>query len=474
MTSEAPSDGRPLHRVLSTWDLVLLNTAAIVGLRWLAFAAKIGPSGLALWVLGALIFFVPLALCVLELSSRMPGEGGFYLWTKAAFGDIHGFIAGWSYWTANLVFFPSALLFVAGISLYVGGERWLGWADNALYNAVYCLIALWGATALNILGLQRAKWLQNIGGLATWMATALLLIGAGVAWYRFGPAIPMTAASMTPDLGSMAALTTLATIALAFDGIELGPVLGGEIKNPKKQIPRAILISVVLIVAIYMAGTTALLIALPPGQIDLIGGIAQALSGLGQRLGIPAFGPLVSGLVALGGLGGVGAWITGTARLPFVVGVDRYLPKSMAAMHPEYGTPYIALLTQATLTTLVLLAAISGASVHEAFVQLIDMTLILTFVPLMYLFAALPVMRRRAAGNNAGISLVPGGIVGCWIVSAVGFAATVLAIVTSLVPQDGASRGLFLAKVGGGCVLFIAVGLVFYVRGKRAQVAQVA
>src|SRR5438270_4416384 len=120
-----------LRRVLSTRDLVLLNIAAIVGLRWHSTAAKIGPSSLALWVLGLALFFIPSALAVLELSARMPGEGGFYLWAKSAFGDVHGFIAGWSYWVSNLVFFPSTLLFGAGVTVYIGGGPWLGLAESA-------------------------------------------------------------------------------------------------------------------------------------------------------------------------------------------------------------------------------------------------------------------------------------------------------------------------------------------------------
>ena len=89
-----PTGPPALARVLGTRDLVLLNIAAIVGLRWLTTAAKIGPSSLILWALGLILFFVPVALAVLELSSRLPGEGGLYLWTKAAFGNRHGFIAG--------------------------------------------------------------------------------------------------------------------------------------------------------------------------------------------------------------------------------------------------------------------------------------------------------------------------------------------------------------------------------------------
>jgi glutamate:GABA antiporter len=459
-----------LHRVLTTRDLVLLNIAAIVGLRWLSTAAKVGPSSLALWVLGLVAFFVPVAFAVLELSSRIPGEGGLYLWTKEAFGDVHAFLAGWSYWVSNLVFFPSLLMFGAGVSLYLAGDRWLSLTDDTVYNAAYCLVALWGTTWLNILGLERAKWLQNVGGVATWLAGALVLAGGIVAWIEFGSATPFTATNIVPDLGGMAALTTFATIALAYSGMELGPILGGEIRDPRKRIPRAMLISAVAIAAIYMTGTAALLIALPHAEIDLIGGIPQALAAVGDRLGMPAFGPVTAGLVALGNLGGMSAWMAGTARLPFVVGVDRYLPKPLSALHPRHGTPHVALLVEAGITTLVLLAAVSGSTVHEAFVILIDMTLILGFLPLLYVFAALPLLRRRDAGDNAGITLVPGGAAGLWLTSALGIATTSIAVITSIVPPDDSKDPvMFCVKVIGGSILLIGVGLAFYARGRASM-----
>jgi len=456
-----------LHRVLRTRDLVLLNIAAIVGLRWLSTAAKIGPASLSLWVLGLLAFFIPSALAVLELSSRIPGEGGFYLWTKSAFGDLHGFIAGWSYWVSNLVFFPSTLLFGAGVSVYIAGGPWIGLAESAGYNAVFCLVSLWAITALNIVGLGRAKWLQNIGGIATWLVAALILAGGAVAWHRFGPATAFTPASLQPDLGSLAALTTFATIAFAYSGLELGPLMGGEIQDPRKQLPRAILISGVVIAAVYMAGTASLLIALPAQQIDLIGGIPQALAAVGDRLGVALFGPLTAALIVISNIGGISAWMNGTARLPFVVGVDRYLPKALGALHPRHGSPHVALLTQSAITTLVLLAAISGSTVHDAFVVLVDMTLILGFLPLLYIFASLPVLRRRGDAKSAAVTQVPGGRFGCWVVSGCGFATTLLAIVTSMVPPEGAGIGVFLAKVLGGSSLLILVGLGFYRSGHR-------
>jgi len=475
MEQNTNDNGSPkLHRVLGTWDLVLLNIAAIVTLRWLSTAAQIGPASLTLWGLGLIGFFVPVALTVLELSSRLPGEGGLYLWSKAAFGDLHGFIAGWIYWISNLVFFPSMLLFGAGVFLYIGGDRWLMLAESPLYNGAYCLATLWFATLLNIVGLKRAKWLQNIGGIAAWTATALVLAGGLVAWCEFGSMTPITAAGLMPDFRSMATMASLATISFAYAGMELGPIIGGEIKEPQKTIPRAILISGALIAAIYMVGTAALLIALPAQHISLIGGIPQALAAVGERVGVPAFGSITAGLIALASCGGIGAWITGTARLPFIFGVDHYLPKPFAALHPKFGTPYVALLTQGVLTTIILLAALSGSTIHEAYIVLIDMTIILTFMPLFYIFAALPILRHRAAGSNAGITLIPGGAVVCWLASGIGFSTTLLAIGISIVPpEDSNNPGLFLLKTVGGCIMLIAAGLVFYFRGHgtRARVA---
>lgn len=465
--SPAASIEQGLHRVLGTWDLVLLNIAAIVGLRWLSTAAQIGPSSLLLWLLGMLCFFMPMALAVLELSSRMPGEGGLYLWTKAAFGDAHGFVAGWTYWVSNLVFLPSALLFGAGILLHVGGGDWLKHAGDARYNLVYCLVVLWSATGLGILGMERAKWLQNIGGVAIWTAAALVL-GAG-AWaaFHYGPATPIVMTELMPDFTQLATFATLASIALAFSGLELGPILGGEMCDARRQIPRATLISCVVVTAIYICGTAALLVALPAGTIDVIGGIPQALTAIGERIGVPQFGALTATLMVLGSIGSVSAWISGTTRLPFVVGVDRYLPAALARLHPLHGTPHVSLIVQGVLSSLVLLAALSGSTIKEAFVILLDMTIIMSLLPLLYIFAAYPILRLRAAGRNADVTLSPGGTLVCWVAGITGFATTALAIITSMIPPAGsASPGLFLLKVVGGSALLVGIGLLFYRRGR--------
>jgi glutamate:GABA antiporter len=320
--------------------------------------------------------------------------------------------------------------------------------------------------------LERAKWLQNLGAVATWTIGALVLCGGVLAWRRFGAATSISAHALVPNFRSLPTVAGFATMALAYSGLELGPILGGEIKNPRRTIARALLIACVAIGVLYIAGTAALLMALPAQQINAISGIPQALTAVAQRAGVPVFGSIAAALITLAQIGSLGAWITGTARLPFLFGLDRYLPRALGKIHPVYGSPHVALLTQGVLATLVLLAAISGSAIHEAYLMLIDMTVILSFLPLLYMFAALPVLRRRASGS-VDVALIPGGSFTCWLVGGKGFLITLLALLLAMVPPtDSSSPALFSIKVIGGSVALITIGLVFYHRRRYYQTSQ--
>src|ERR1017187_6111779 len=112
-----------LSKTMGFWDVLLFNIATVLGPRWVAAAGHNGTSSISLWVIASLFFFVPGALVINELSSRFPVEGGLYVWTKEAFGDFHGFVAGWTYWTYTVFYFPSLLLASAAMSAYVVGPR---------------------------------------------------------------------------------------------------------------------------------------------------------------------------------------------------------------------------------------------------------------------------------------------------------------------------------------------------------------
>src|SRR6476661_3904756 len=173
-----------LRRVLGFRDLVLFYLVTGFSLRWIATAAAAGPSALVIWVVAALGFFVPLVLCVLELSSRYPQEGGIYIWSKQAFGPFAAFMTGWTYWGSNLPYFPGLLYFAAANALFVGGPSWQSLSTNSTYFIAVATIGLLIAVTMNVVGLNVGKWLNNVGAVASWIPAAILFVLAAAAWNR--------------------------------------------------------------------------------------------------------------------------------------------------------------------------------------------------------------------------------------------------------------------------------------------------
>ncbi|HEX4664832.1 MAG TPA: amino acid permease, partial [Terriglobales bacterium] len=153
-----------LRREMGFWDVLLFNIAAVLGPRWIAAAAHNGTSSLSLWALAAVFFFVPTALVITELSTRYPAEGGLYVWTREAFGDFHGFVAGWSYWVYSFFYFPGLLVASTAMAAYIGGAGRSHLTNDVHFLLAGSLLLLAVAVALNIVGLNIGKWLQNAGG----------------------------------------------------------------------------------------------------------------------------------------------------------------------------------------------------------------------------------------------------------------------------------------------------------------------
>src|SRR5438876_1894678 len=160
---------RQLRKAMGLGDLVLFYLVTALSLRWIATAAAAGQSSLFIWILGCIGYFIPLVFCVLELSSRMPDEGGIYVWTKHSFGEFPGFMTGWMYWTANLPYYPGLLYFAAGTALFIGGDRWQHLSNSSTYFIVISTTGLFAGFALNLVGLNVGMWLHNIGAIGTWL-----------------------------------------------------------------------------------------------------------------------------------------------------------------------------------------------------------------------------------------------------------------------------------------------------------------
>lgn len=453
-----------LPRALTLRDLVLFNIVAVLSLRWLATSAAAGPSSLVLWLLAALFFFLPQGLAVAELSSRFPVEGGIYWWTKRAFGEGHGFLCGWCYWINNILYYPSLLMAGAVIATYAFGRGESGLGDRWDYVLGTTLGALWLAVGLNLAGVRRGRWLQNAGAVGSYLpGVAIVLLGAWAALAR-PPANRLTLEALVPDLGKIPELNLWASIAFAFAGLELSATLGGEIREPRRLLPRAVLVSAPLIALVYLAGTGAILWLVPQREVNLVSGLLQGIAAGARNLGGLAWVvPLCAAATALGNLGGAGAWLAGSARVAFVVGLDRYLPPAFGRVHPRWGTPYVAIVVQAAISTLFLLVAVAGrgTTVEKAYLILLDTMLLVYFIPYLYLFLCYLGLER--AGE-------PGATRRAWTlaVGGSGLAMTLLAMAVALIPPPGTVQPwLFELKVAGGAAAFVGAGGALYRRAKR-------
>jgi amino acid transporter len=475
LNEEAQAEKSKLRRAMGFWDLVLFYIATVVGLRWIATASQVGPSAISIWLMAFVGLFIPLALTVTELSSRYPEEGGIYIWSKRAFGNFHGFMTGWLYWTSNIVYFPGLLFFAASNAAYVI-PQYAHLADDKTFVTAFSLFGLLLALTLNLLGLNIGKWLHNASGsLGTWLPAMMLIVMGAVAWLKFGPASDFSLPNLKPQVGSISDIVFWASIAFAFGGLESASVMSEEVRDARRNIPRALMVGGLMITFIYMIGTVALLLALPKEQTSGLNGIIDAVKVTGERIGGLGLGAGIGSLVALllciGNVGGVGAWIATTARLPFVAGIDRFLPAIFGRIHPRWGTPYVALLTQAAITAFfIVLAQWAGGTAKQAYEILVKLGVIAYFLPYLYLFASLIALQREPASLN--VIRVPGGRAGAYLVGALGFSVTTAAIVLACIPDvsvKAEDKAAFYTSIFGTMIANVLIGAAIYLLGKRRR-----
>jgi amino acid transporter len=334
---------------------------------------------------------------------------------------------------------------------YMFGATGIKYSENPSYAIPVTLTALWIAFIANLLGLRVGKWPTILGGGSTYIVAALLCVFALIIAWRFGSA---THFRFLPDT-SLSNLNFWSQIALAMTGLELAPILGGEIHDPSKNVPRAAWISGFGCAGFYIAGTAALLALMPPDRISPMTGLAQAGNEAGLRLGANWLTPCFALLITLGVIGQLSTYIAGNTRLPFALGLDHYLPPAFARLHPRWHTPHISILTQGVLSSVLLLLMEMGENLRAAYQILVDMVVIATLIPFVYIFASGFKFGRRWAGI-AGATISLG------------------AVILSAVPPPGvASVWLFELKVVGGTVLLAVLGRVIFVRSKAHRKALV-
>ncbi|MEO8088917.1 MAG: APC family permease [Gemmatimonadales bacterium] len=465
--SRTATEGKParLPRAMGFRDLLLFYLVTGFTVRWIGTAASAGPSAIVVWLTAGLAFYLPLMFTVLELSSRYPNEGGCYVWSKRAFGDFAGFITGWTYWTCNLPYFPGLFYFTGAAALFIGGPRWQSLAERPVYFIGFSLLGLALAAGLNVRGLAVGKWLHNLGAVGLWVPGILLMVLGLAAWLRFGSATAFSLDTMVPST-RLKDIVFWSTIAFSLSGLESASMMGDEIENPRRNIPRALLLAGALITALYVLGTVAMLVALPAGDILYLQGFMKAVEAVSDRLGLGQLVPLIALLIVLGGLGQAGAWFAAGGRLPFVAGIDRFLPAVFGKIHPRYGSPHVSLITQAGIAALFILLGQAGTTVKGAYDVLVSMAIISYFIPYLFMFASMIRLQREPAGPE--VIRVPGGSPVAIGLAVMGFVVTSISIGLALIPaEDEPNKVLAVTKVAGLTILLLMAGALVYFLGTR-------
>src|ERR1700751_1341901 len=380
-----------LKRVLGKRDLVLLFVVAVFNLNVLPSIAANGGVTIWLWIISLILFFWPQGIAVIELAHRYPGEGGVYLWAKEVFGDFHGFLSGWCYWTNNMMYVPTVLLYFVGVSVFALGSGHEALAENKIFALSACLVLLIVLVLLNIVGLGA-------------FIAAALLMGLGLTvWTRFGTSV--TWADFQIPANPRFVLNSFGVICFGLVGLELASIMGDEIKDPAKTLPGAVAWGGVLSGILYIGATITLLIAVGKRDISVLQGIVQAVTRMAERVGVSwivaPFALLLS--LSIAGIGS--AWLGGSARIPFVAGLDSYMPAWLGRVHPQYATPYAALIVQFVVSlVLVVINFYASGGVQEAFQRMLSLAVVLQLVPFLYVFAALLKFAMRKQLESARYS----------------------------------------------------------------------
>lgn len=446
-------------RVMGFRDLVLFYVVTGVSLRWIATAASHGPSSLVVWILGWLFLYLPLALSVIELSSQYPAEGGFYIWTKNAFGERAGFLSAWTYWVSNLPYFPAVLYFAASNILFVNPQL-QRFSQRPAYFAAFAVTILALLTALNIVGLNLAKWAHNLGALAMWAPVVIILVLGIVAWRHFGSANAFTFQTLKPGR-HLPDMIFWSVVIFSFIGCESASLMAEEIKDAQRNIPRALMLSGVVVAFCYIVGTFAVLLALPSTEATNLDGLAQAIERTCSRLHVHGVTSIAALLIAVSNIGAAGAYLAAAARLPFVAGLDGYLPKVFGQLHSRFRTPWASVLAQGLFGVLFVFLGQAGTTVSGAYNILVAIAVAVTMVPFLFLFASMVRLQKLQGGMP--VIRIPGGRPIAILAGCVGFATAAFATFLSLIPPpEEPHKQLFVAKIVLSTAALIGVGALLY------------
>jgi amino acid transporter len=454
------NNGLPSKKVLGLFALAMINVAAVLSIRNFPSMAIYGWSCIGWYIIGAVLFLIPISLAGAELATGWPEGGGVYAWVKQAFGEKGGFTALFCEWSNNLVWFPTVLSFIASTLAFALTPAL---ATSPYYMFSVMMIAFWGTTAIAYFGEEASTKFGNIGVILGSIIPAILIILLGLWWLGSGQALvlpPLTLGAMVPAI-NFSTLPFFATIILLFAGMEMAGFHALETKNPQKDFPRAMALSAAIIVVCTVLATLAIAVVIPADQLNLASGVMQAIQYFFNAAHLPGLVAPMAVLITLGGVVSLAAWLIGPAKGLGIVAEEGNMPPMFDRTN-KYGAPVAVLVMQALIGSLISLLYVFLPSVNQAYWILSAMTVELLCIVYILVFASV-IKLRYSQPDTPRPFTIPGGMAGVWVVGGLGLFGTALAFVVGLMPPSFfASNGLaYVLSVLLGTFLLAVPPLVF-------------
>ena len=462
---EVGAHSASLKKELGLRDLVLTQVVFVFGTVWVGFAATLGRSQMAFWLIAIAVFYLPLAVVVIYLNRLAPLEGGLYQWAKVAFDDFVAFLVAWNFWIFGILVMSGISLIIKKNIAYAIGPRANWMHENKWMTTLVCIVLVTSVTAASRRGLALGKWVQNFGGAMLMFTVAILILMPFITAGRGSLANYHPISLSLPDVNSHNVNVCSKLAVGALSGFEYIAILAGECRAPAKNISRSVIISAPIIALMFILGTASVLAFVTPDKVDLIAPIPQVLS-----LGFGSFG-WVSTLISIT-IFGVAArqialmsiYFAGNTRLPMVAGWDNLLPAWFAKLHKRYRTPINSILFVGATTLVFSLAPLIGVKEAEAF-QFQDNAASVLYALIYMVLFAIPIVAMRRFGSHAPWWLK--------VAAAFGFIASLTGAFYTIFPIiEVESHFWFAAKIIGVVVIANIIGAAIYLLDKKRSVSR--
>jgi amino acid transporter len=393
--------------------------------------AECGSLFLFFLILGMVTFFLPLSLVAAELATALPQAGGVYNWVKKAFGHHLGFLAVWLLWIENVFWYPLVLSFIVSTLTFAFSPALI---HNKLYMILSILAIIWGVTWVNLRGIQTSARLSSLGAICGTFIPSILLIAFGGLWFFHGKpfATSLSPANWLPEFSSFSELALFGGVIISLLGMEMSAVHATDVQHPQKTYPKAILFSGIFTIFFSALGVFSITMVIPKEQIISTAGCLQAFELFLEDFGLRFFLPVVAVIIALGALGSMSTWILGPCRGLIAAARSEDLPSFFKKINSQ-GVPKNLLITQAVLVSVLSCLFALMPTLNIAYWILITLTTQSYLVMYLLLFAAALRLRYKHPALPRPFK-VPGGQLGMWLCSCLGFASSLVALLVCFIP----------------------------------------